>query len=156
MKRMRVPGRHRIAAVLALILMPVSAALADLDLARKEPNLEKRSKLALDNAEEALKAAREDYRTGDMGETTKKINEIVESVELANTSLTDTGKNPRKSPRYFKHAEMVTRELSRKLDDFQHQMSYNERSMLEKVKLRVQEVHDQLLTGLMEGRKRKK
>ena len=31
-------------------------------------------------------------------------------------------------------------------------MSFDERPMLEKVKARVQEVHDELLLGLMEGR----
>jgi hypothetical protein len=76
-------------------------------------------------------------------------------VDLAYDSLTDTGKNPRKSPKYFKQAEMATRELSRKLDDFQREMSYNDRSSLDAVKTRVQQVHDDLLTGLMEGRKKK-
>jgi len=76
-------------------------------------------------------------------------------VDLAYSSLSETGKNPRKSPKYFKQAEMQTRELSRKLDDFQHEMSYTDRPSLDKVRLRVQEVHDELLTGLMEGRKKR-
>jgi hypothetical protein len=142
-------------ALAALMLSGGGMAWAALDQARAEPNLEKRSKLALDNAGMALKAAREAYRGGDTAATVTEMKELEESVDLAYTSLTETGKNPRKSPRYFKQAEMATRELSRKLDDFQHEMSYNDRSSLDAVKTKVQQVHDDLLTGLMEGRKKK-
>jgi Tfp pilus assembly protein PilX len=150
---MRLIGASQITVMMVLVL--VGAARADLEEVRREPNLEKRSKLALENADAALKAAREAYRAGDTMDTMMKINEVIESVDLAYNSLTETGKNPRKSPKYFKQAEMQTRELSRKLDDFQHEMSYTDRPSLDKVKLRVQEVHDELLTGLMEGKKKK-
>lgn len=131
------------------------AAWAQLDQARAEPNLEKRSKLALENAGAVLKEAREAYRAGNGTDTAAKVKELQDSVELAYTSLTDTGKNPRKSPKYFKQAEMTTRELGRKLDDFQREMSYNDRASLDAVKAKIQQVHDDLLTGLMEGRKKK-
>ena len=136
-------------------MLACGAAQAELDQARAEPNLERRSKLALDNAGTALREAREAYRSGDTAGTTAKVKEVEESVELAYTSLSDTGKNPRKSPKYFKQAEMATRELARKLDDFQHEMSYTDRSGLDAVRAKVQQVHDDLLTGLMEGRKKK-
>lgn len=155
MKATRRAGALQMAMGIVLVLVGAGAARADLDQARQEPNLEKRSKLALENADVALRAAREDYRAGDTMDTTTKINEVIESVDLAYTSLTETGKNPRKSPKYFKQAEMQTRELSRKLDDFQHEMSYTDRPTLDKVRIRVQEVHDELLTGLMEGKKKK-
>lgn len=155
MKAIRRAGALQMAIGIVLVLVGAGAARADLDQARQEPNLEKRSKLALENADVALRAAREDYRAGDTMDTTTKINEVIESVDLAYTSLTETGKNPRKSPKYFKQAEMQTRELSRKLDDFQHEMSYTDRPSLDKVRVRVQEVHDELLTGLMEGKKKK-
>ncbi len=155
MKAIRRAGAVQMAIAMVLVLVGARAARADLDQVRQEQNLEKRSKLALENADAALKSAREDYRAGDTMDTTTKINEVIESVDLAYTSLTETGKNPRKSPKYFKQAEMQTRELSRKLDDFQHEMSYTDRPSLDKVRIRVQEVHDELLTGLMEGKKKK-
>lgn len=155
MKATRRAGALQMAIGIVLVLGGAGAARADLIQARQEPNLEKRSKLALENADVALRAAREDYRAGDTMDTTTKINEVIESVDLAYTSLSETGKNPRKSPKYFKQAEMQTRELSRKLDDFQHEMSYTDRPSLDKVRVRVQEVHDELLTGLMEGKKKK-
>jgi hypothetical protein len=50
---------------------------------------------------------------------------------------------------------METRELTRRLEDFAQQMNYNDRAILDKIRARVEQVHDELLTGLMEGRKKK-
>ena len=56
--------------------------------------------------------------------------EIVESVDLAYTSLTATGKDPRKSPKWFKRGEIETRDLLRRLSSFQDQMSFDDRPLL--------------------------
>jgi len=127
---------------------------ADLKQALAEPNLEKRSKLALDNAAAVYQDARSAYQKGDSDRVVTAVAEIQESVDLAYTSLSQTGKNPRKSPKWFKRAEIETRDLLRKLESFEQEMSFTERPMLEKVKARVQEVHDDLLLGLMEGRRK--
>lgn len=145
----------RFVLALALTLAGTAAASTELDAVRAEANLEKRSKLALDNAASALRSAREAYQAGDAATVTAKTDEIGESVDLAYNSLTETGKNPRKSPKWFKHAEMETRELTRRLEDFAQQMNYNDRAILDKIRARVEQVHDELLTGLMEGRKKK-
>lgn len=145
----------RFVLALALTLAGGAAASTELDAVRAEANLEKRSKLALDNAASALRSAREAYQAGDTATVTVKTDEIGESVDLAYNSLTETGKNPRKSPKWFKHAEMETRELTRRLEDFAQQMNYNDRAILDKIRARVEQVHDELLTGLMEGRKKK-
>ena len=145
----------RFVLALALTLAGGAAASTELDAVRAEANLEKRSKLALDNAASALRSAREAYQAGDTATVTVKTDEIGESVDLAYNSLTETGKNPRKSPKWFKHAEMETRELTRRLEDFAQQMNYNDRAILDKTRARVEQVHDELLTGLMEGRKKK-
>ena len=141
-----------LAASLALLFMPISDA--DLKKALAEPDLEKRSKLSLDNASAAYQAARDAYRKGDMQQAQAYIDEVEQSVDLAYQSLNDTGKNPRKSPRWFKSAELATRDLSRRIAGFQEEMSYTDRPMLDKLKARVQQVHDDLLLGLMEGRKK--
>jgi hypothetical protein len=145
----------RFVLALALTLAGAAAASTELDAVRAETNLEKRSKLALDNAASALRSAREAYQAGDTATVTAKTDEIGESVDLAYNSLTETGKNPRKSPKWFKHAERETRELTRRLEDFAQQMNYNDRAILDKTRARVEQVHDELLTGLMEGRKKK-
>ena len=64
----------------------------------------------------------------------------------------ETGKDPRRSPKWFKKAEIDTRELLKRLEAFDHEMSFSDRPMLEKVKAKVQQVHDDLLVGLMEGK----
>ena len=145
----------RFVLALALTLAGAAAASTELDAVRAETNLEKRSKLALDNAASALRSAREAYQAGDTATVTAKTDEIGESVDLAYNSLTETGKNPRKSPKWFKHAEMETRELTRRLEDFAQQMNYSDRAILDKIRARIEQVHDELLTGLMEGRKKK-
>jgi hypothetical protein len=80
--------------------------------------------------------------------------EIQESVELAETSLHETGKNPRKSPKWFKRAEGSTRDLLRRLDSFQQAMDAADRPMLDAVKAKVQQVHDDLLLGVLEGKQK--
>jgi hypothetical protein len=131
-----------------------AALQADLKKAQAEPDLEKRSKLALDNAFAAYQAARDAYQKGEMEQVQANIEEIERSVDLAYQSLTDTGKNPRRSPKWFKNAELATRDLARRIAGLQDQMSYTDRALLDKVKARVQQVHDELLLGLMEGKKK--
>jgi hypothetical protein len=79
-------------------------------------------------------------------------NEVLESVNLASESLKATGKNPRKSPKWFKQAEIATRDLLKRIDTLQHDMNFGERDVLDKCRARTLEVHDELLLGLMEGK----
>jgi hypothetical protein len=139
-------------AIVALFLAPAGVLRADLKQAMAEHDLGRRSKIALDNAEAALKSARAAYEHGEGDKAAAAIAEIQASVDLALESLNQTGKNPRSSPRWFKQAEIQTRDLLKRLDTFQHDMSFSDRPMLDKVKARVQEVHDGLLLGLMEGK----
>jgi hypothetical protein len=138
---------------MAVLLLSGGWLHADLKRAMAEPNLEKRSALALENAAAALRSAREAYEKGDNDQVAKAAAEVLESVNLAATSLEESGKNPRRSP-WFKKAEISTRDLSRRIQDFQDQMSYFDRPLLDKLKARVQEVHEELLLGVMEGRKK--
>ena len=146
-------GTRTILLLLALGLSPgVSLLHADLKAALAEHDLGRRSKLALDNAGAALKAAREAYQQGDSKALAVSAKEIQESVDLAWDSLESTGKNPRKNPRWFKQAEIETRNLLKKLETLQHDMGFEDRPMLDSAKARLQKVHDDLLSGLMEGR----
>jgi hypothetical protein len=139
-------------AVLVAGVALAGSARADLTRALSESNLEKRSQLALDNATAAYKAARAAYEKGENDQVALFVKEIEESVDLAYTSLTKTGKDPRRSPKWFKKAEIDTRELLKHLDAFEHDMNFDDRPVVEKVKAKVQQVHDDLLVGLMEGK----
>ena len=125
---------------------------AGLDQAMAEKNLEKRSKLALENAQQALAGARLAYAKGDSTKVPDFLKEVQQSVELAYTSLKDTGKDPRKSPKYFKKAEIMTREMMRNMNNFRDEMSVADRPLLDKVRDQVQGVHEELLLGIMEGK----
>jgi hypothetical protein len=142
-------------AALALGLAVAGAAAADLKTVLAEPNLEKRSKLAMDNATAAYETARTAYDGGDTKRANEALKEVQESVEVAYASLEQTGKDPRKSPKWFKRAEMDTRDLLRRLDGFQNAMSFDDRASVDPVKAKVQKVHDDLLLGLMEGKHKK-
>jgi hypothetical protein len=147
--------RHRVwMAALAATLMWAGSSRADLKQALAEANLEKRSQLALDNARAAYKSARAAYEKGENDQVATAVHEIEESVDLAYASLTKTGKDPRKSPKYFKKAEIETRELMKHIDAFENSMSFSDRPVLEKLKAKVQQVHDDLLVGLMEGKRK--
>jgi hypothetical protein len=137
--------------VLALGMMAAGTLSADLQKAMAEQNLEKRSQLALENANDAYHKARSDYDKGNSTQLAADLKEIQDSVELAYTSLKETGKDPRKHSKYFKRAEIDTRNLLRHLDAFQRDMSFEDRPMLDKLKARVQKIHDDLLMGLIEG-----
>jgi hypothetical protein len=143
-------------AVLLLGMAVATAApgWAGLDEVRAEPNPEKRSALAMDNAVAALKELRAAYNAADLQKAMAKAQEIEESVDLAYASLEKTGKDPRRSPRWFKHAEIESNELLRSIETMEHDMSFEDRSILEKAKQRVQQVHDDLLTGLMGGKRK--
>jgi len=148
---------NRAAIVLLPALLFAAGARADLTAAKNEPNLEKRAGLALDNARDALKAARAAYMDkGDPKATSAALQEIVDSVQLAYDSLVATGKDPRRKPKHFKHAEIRTRELMRQLDDFRAQMSALDRDEIEQTRRSIQKIHDALLEGIMgAGRKKK-
>jgi len=139
---------------LGLVLLSAGGLRADLQAAKAEPNLEKRSKLALDNALQALQDARAAYAQGEDARLDALAKEILESVELAETSLRETGKNARKSPKWFKRAEIETRDLMRRLDAFQREMNVADRPRLDAVKAKVQQVHENLLFGIMGGKEK--
>ena len=141
-------------ALLVVAFALTGTARADLKAALAERDLGKRSKLALENANSAMKEARAAFEKGESPALTAAVNEVQESVDLAYDSLKSTGKDPRKSPKWFKHAEIETRDLLKKVETLQRDLNFQDRPMLDKLKARLQQVHDDLLVGLMEGKKK--
>jgi hypothetical protein len=135
------------------LLMTLSLLAFDLGSIKNEPNLERRSELALAYANTALDQAREAYDAGDVAKTEAALGELRESVELAYQSLEETGKDARRNPKFFKRAELKTRELMRRLDGLRSTVGFEDRPLVEKVRDRVAEVHDDLLKGIMSKKK---
>jgi hypothetical protein len=125
----------------------------DLAAVKSEPNLERRSDRALENAHAALDSARAAYKSSDFDATQSALEEVRESVDLSYQSLRETGKEARRS-QAFKRAELRTRELLRRLEGLRESFSVTDRALLDKVRDHVAEVHDDLLKSIM-GRRNK-
>jgi hypothetical protein len=140
----------------ALCLAPllIAVCFAGLDQVMAEQNLEKRSELALKNAHAALDGARQAFKDGDLGAEAKALEEVGRSVELSKQSLDQSGKNPRRSPKYFKKAEIEVRKLIRRLDSFRLEMSVDDRGPVDKLIDFSHKVHEDLIAGIM-GKKPK-
>jgi hypothetical protein len=128
-------------------------ANADLEAVKLEPNLEKRSDLAMANAGRALDEAREAYRNGENAKMQSALEEIRSSVELAQSSLQETGKHARRSPKHFKRVEMSTRSLLRRLQSFESDVSVEERPAITKLRSDLELIRDQLVLGIMSKKK---
>ena len=127
---------------LALLLLLVAACplRADLGPAKAEPNLEKRSRLALENADRQMDAANKAYDSGGWDGVVAALKETRASVDLAIESLKQSGKNPQRGGKYFKSAEIRTRELARKIDSFRQKTSGDEQTPIEELRAHVQRV----------------
>lgn len=142
-------GLYRVAAIVIAASLGSGWARADLTAARAEMKLEKRAAKALDNAEKMLRSANKSYKSGDWDKTLAALEEVRESVDLAYTALKETGKDPRRKPKHFKRAEIKTRNVLRNLEDFRLRMSIEDRERIEPIRQRIQDVHDDLLEGIM-------
>jgi hypothetical protein len=137
----------------ALLALSVSLCLAaapdTLEDVRAERNLEKRSRLALEYAHEALDRAVKTYQDGRPKAGLEMFSEIQQAVELSEESLEATGKAPSKSPKHFKRAEIETRKLLRELENAETQINFNDRERVRAVHDRVEEINRELLLGIM-------
>ena len=133
-----------------LLLAAIGAsASANLDAVKTEPNLEKRSERALLNADVALNEARQAWQAGNLDVYRKGVEETLQSVELSYKSLQDTGKRARRSPKFFKRAELTIRKLIKRLDAFEKEVGIEDREPVQMALKRVHEIHDQLVTDIM-------
>ena len=139
---------------LLLIALCCAPLMADMAKVMAEPNLEKRSQAALVYASETLSESRKAYSAGEMEKTAALLDEVGKAVLLAETSLKDSGKDPNRSPRYFKNAEIKIGELLRRLDGFSQDMNVADRPMADNIKETVQQVHDRILLSIMTKKKK--
>jgi hypothetical protein len=122
----------------------------DLAAIKLEPNLERRSERALDNASAAMDLARDASTAGDTEKLKAAVTELRDSVDLAYQSLVDSGKSARRNPKFFKKAELKTRELMRRLQGLSQAVDADDRVFVESVHDRVSKVHDDLIQDIMQ------
>lgn len=127
-------------------------AFADLGAVKSEPDLEKRSQLALANADHAVDEAREAYQSGNDQAEQAALQEVRESVQASYDALEHTNKPPRRS-KYYKNAELKVRALIRRLSSFRDEVSFDGRQSIDSVISKLSEVHDQLVNDVMSKKK---
>jgi hypothetical protein len=120
----------------------------DLAPVKSEPDLQKRSELALSNADREIDTARNAYKSGDLGKMSTALDEVRDSVNLCFESLEERHKKAR-NDKYYKRAELKVRALLRRLKSLSDEVDLDQRKQVEAVHQRLQEVHDQLIAAIM-------
>lgn len=139
--------------LVALTCFTLGLGVVDLEAVKKEPDLLKRSELALDAAEEALKAAKAlPAEGGSVEDLQKDMDTVVQGVELSLKSLHDTGKHPNKLSKYYKKGELRTRNMLKQLENLIQAIAFDNRPPAEKAHDRLTVLHDEFLFGVMSGK----
>jgi len=125
----------------------------DLGAVKGEPDLDKRSELALMNADHEIDEARKAYNAGDQKGEQAALDEINESVAICYDSLQHTHEAPRKS-KYYKRAEQKLQVLIRRLSGFRDEVGFDSRQSVERVINKLSEIHDDLITDIMSKKRR--
>jgi hypothetical protein len=133
-------------------LLLIFLAFADLAAVKTEPDLNRRSELALTNADEKIDAARQAYQAGNQAAEEAAIEEVSDSVTLSYDALGQTHGAPRKS-KYYKRAELKVSALMRRLSGFRDEVSFDFRPQVDAALKKLSDIHDELLSDIMSKRK---
>lgn len=135
-----------------LFILLAAPAPSSLDQVKAESNPEHRAKAAIEYASVAERNAEAAYSRGDMKSVEAELSNMQQSLDLAQDSLTASGKTPGRNPGPYKYAEMHSRELLIRLGDLEQKMDAAERPPVETARAKVQQMHDAWFDGIM-GRK---
>jgi hypothetical protein len=135
-----------------IALLALWLAFADIGAVKAEPDFEKRSELALLNADHAMDAARKAYADGDQQAMPAALGEVGESVEVCYDALQHAHTEPHKS-KYYKHAELQMKTLMRRLTGFRDEVGFESRAEVEAVLKRVSDIHDDVIADIMRKKK---
>jgi hypothetical protein len=122
-----------------LLFAPTSS-----DRLAAEQNPSKRSTLALTLAASALSDASNCYKSGNIHKGDAELDEMIQDLRECVRSL----KAAHKSGNY-KKAELKVASLQRRLHDLVSDLSIENRGWAEQTERTVEDIHDQILTGVM-------
>jgi hypothetical protein len=140
-------------ALFTLFLLFAVPAPLSLDQVKADPNPEHRARAAIDYAAIAEKSAETAYAKGEPDSVSAELRNVEESVEAAQEAFVASRKTPGRNPGPYKYAELRSRELLIRLGDLERRMDESERSIIVRVKAKVQEIHDAWFEGIM-GKKK--
>jgi hypothetical protein len=127
-------------------------AFADIAALKSEPDLEKRSELALAEADQEVDGARKAYSSGDEKATAAALDEVAMAVDVSYDALAHAHTAPRNS-KYYKRAELKVRALIRRLTSFRDEVGVDARPPVENAIKKLSEVNDQLIADIMSKKK---
>ena len=136
------------APLLFLSLIAVLASAADLAAVKAEPDPNRRSERALENAAQALDEARKAASASDDKALAAAFHEMDESADVCQDSLAHSGKNPRRS-KYYKQAEQKLHNLIRQLAGFADTLPFDQRGEADATRQHLQQVHDAILEAAL-------
>ncbi len=137
-----------------ILLLGLTSLAADLASVKAELNPERRSERALLNADAALDEAKKALEQGEEKKLADAIAEVAESLTLSKDSLEQSGKNPRKNPKYFKKAEIGIRKLIRRLDNFRLDITVDERKPVDDLIEKAHALQEEILQAIMTKKKK--
>jgi hypothetical protein len=135
--------------LLLLFGSPAVMSAGEFPAVMAEANLEKRSDIALREADKMTTAAKTAYEAKNIEDFKARIADVQELVALSYQSLQDTGKRARRNPKYFKRAEMGIRALMRRLDSLANDVSIEDRPIVEAAHKELNTVHENVLHDIM-------
>jgi hypothetical protein len=136
-----------------LFLLFAGPAPSSLDQVKADANPEHRARAAIDYSAVAEKNAEAAYTKGEMATVAAELNNVEESIEIAEEAFVASRKTPGRNPGPYKYAELRSRELLIRLSDLEQKMDATERTGISRIKAKVQEIHDAWFEGIM-GRKK--
>ncbi len=134
--------------VLAFLLL----AASDIAAIKAEPDLERRSEIALVSADKQIDAVREALSSGDDKLEQQSLADVGELVDVSYDALQHSNKAPRKS-KYYKSAEIKLRAMLRRLSSLRDEVGFEGRPAVDGVIKRVSDVHDEVLAAIMSKKK---
>ena len=128
-------------------------AWADISGLKAEPDLGRRSDLALANGDKSIDEARKAYGDGDDTAARAAIEEVAASVELSYDALAHLPGQPRNN-KYYKRAELKVTALIRRLNGFRLEVSFDSQQSIDSAIKRLSDVHDDILNAIMSKKKK--
>jgi len=118
-----------------------------------EKAFDKRAELALKEADEEISAAAKSYSEGgDIKAFRSHVGAVSELVEFTLKSLQDSGMRGGKRTKNFKRAELKMRNLLRRLETLEIQVSADDRPSVEQAQKVVSEAREHVLYDIMSKR----
>jgi hypothetical protein len=138
-------GASRYGLVLsAFLTVQLLFAQPSSDRLSAEHNPGKRSALALSLADSALSDASDCYRSGNIHKGDAELDEMIQDLRECISSLRAAHKSGN-----YKRAELKVASLQRRLHDLVTELSIENRGWAEQTERTVEEIHEQILTGVM-------